>query len=194
MRIQHKDLPPRDGSLRNEMEGNYFLWNFNYHDCTMHEEGDLFYGRRSMDNEDQVRAKLANVLNTRPAPELAVQRWLNQPSETSVKKLQGKVVLLYFWNSDDYSALAARLERKYKDRGLVVFGVHPAKENEKLDELLREKNVDLPIAIDTERAAIERAYTVKIWPTYFLIDKSGKVSQGYLEHPPTDKQVEALLQ
>ncbi len=193
-RVQHKALPPVSGSFRDGMESNHYALDAYYHDYTFHDEGDVFFGRRSTDTEDQVRAKLANILNGRPAPELTVKRWFNEPSEASFKKLQGKVVLLYFWNADDYSALAARLERKYKDRGLVVLGVHPAMDSEKLDELLKEKNIDLPTAIDTARTDTERAYTVKIWPTYFLIDKSGKVSQGYLDHPPTDKQVEALLQ
>jgi peroxiredoxin len=194
LRVQHVDLPSETGSERNGVESIPFTMDVYYHDFSFHDEGDVFFGRRSTDTEEQVRTKLANILNRRPAPELTVKQWLNTPPETSLKKLQGKAVLLYFWNGTDYSAFATRLERKYKDRGLVVLGIHPNQDSEKLDELFKEKNIDLPNAIDTARLDIQRAYTVKLWPTYFLIDKGGKVSQGYLEHPPTDKQVEALLQ
>ena len=102
-------------------------------------------------------------------------------------------MLLYFWNGSAYQPLASAYQKKYKDRGLVVISVHPSKGSDGLNALVKEQQIDLPIAIDTTTTVNERAYTVKIWPTYFLIDKSGKVVRGYLEHPPTDKEIEELL-
>lgn len=55
------------------------------------------------------------------------------------------------------------LHQKFKDRGLVVIGVHSSNGGEKLAEFLREKKVTFPVAHDSGETA-ER-YAVEAWPT-----------------------------
>jgi hypothetical protein len=226
MRVQHELEPPRDPNARKGVSGRGFgvFHVLQVGPYIAHDEGDLFIGERSMVSEDQIRHEIADVLNGRPAPDLKVARWYNEsqlPPGTigpagmpgrlidlrfqaqlgrgpaPPRGLNGKAVLLYFWTGNSYDPAAAALQDKFKDRGLVVISVHPDRDVGDINAMIKDRRVELPIAIDPilnrGGGQAETAYSVKIWPTYFLIDKEGKVCQGFLEHPPTDKQVEELL-
>ena len=58
-------------------------------------------------------------------------------------------------------------------------------------DFLREKGFTFPVAIDTGDTA--KQYAVEAWPTYFLIDKTGKVAWGFENDPPKESQIEELL-
>jgi hypothetical protein len=178
----------------------------------------MFIGERSLASERQVRSELADALNGKPAPALIAKRWFNvpqlpKPARTLIERetdqsgkslaaegtslaptneLKNEPLLLYFWTGSAYEPWAARLHDKYKDRGLGVVSIHYAYNAYDLEATIKDRDIRLPIALDIPERT-ERAYSVKIWPTYFLIDKDGKVRQGYLEHAPTDKQIEELL-
>ena len=100
--------------------------------------------------------------------------WLNSPPLTA-SALRGKVVLVDFWTYTCINWLRTlpyvrAWAQKYKDKGLVVIGVHtPEFRFEKnLDNVRREVKalrVDYPVAVDSE-------YVI------FLIDTSGSM-QSY---------------
>ena len=109
--------------------------------------------------------------------------WLNSPALTA-SALRGKVVLVHFWTYTcinwlrTQSYLRAWTE-KYKDKGLVVIGVHtPEFRFEKnLDNVRRETNalrVDYPVAVDSEYV-IWRAFNNNYWPAQYFIDAQGRV-------------------
>src|SRR3569832_1493022 len=64
-----------------------------------------------------------------PAPEFAgIEHWLNS-DPLSMANLRGKVVLVEFWTYSCINCLrtlpyVTRWYEKFKDRGLVVIGVH----------------------------------------------------------------------
>ena len=126
-------------------------------------------------------------------PELSTKQWINTSEETSLSKLQGKVVLLYFWSGVDYEPWASLLQTKIDDDRFMVIGIHPNKDCEKIEALIAEKQIPIPIAIDTARTETEWKSTIRVWPSYFLIDKTGKVHQVYLEHPPPEQDIVDLL-
>jgi len=71
-----------------------------------------------------------------------------------------------------------KLEKKYKDE-LVVIGVHSAKftterETENIRQAVLRYEVEHPIINDSEMT-IWRQYAVRAWPTFVLIDPTGKV-------------------
>ena len=83
------------------------------------------------------------------------------------------------------------LHAKFKDRGLVVIGVHTTRQSDKLDEFLKARKVSFPVAIDRGETATR--YGVESWPTYLLIDRAGKVVWGFSNEPPTVDRIEQLL-
>src|SRR6476469_4759248 len=109
--------------------------------------------------------------------------WLNSPP-LSASALRGKVILVHFWTYTcinwlrTQSYLRAWAE-KYKDKGLVVIGVHtPEFRFEKnIDNVRREVKalrVDYPVAVDSEYV-IWRAFNNNYWPAQYFIDAQGRV-------------------
>jgi peroxiredoxin len=72
----------------------------------------------------------------------------------------------------------------YKDGGLVVIGVHyPEFEYERdlenLKEAVARLDVPYPVAQDNARETWG-AYSVRYWPTMFLIDKQGRIRYTHI--------------
>ena len=109
--------------------------------------------------------------------------WLNSPPLTA-SALRGKVVLVHFWTYTCINWLRTQSyvrawAEKYKDKGLVVIGVHtPEFRFEKnIDNVRREAKalrVDYPVAVDSDYV-IWRAFNNNYWPAQYFIDAQGRV-------------------
>ena len=109
--------------------------------------------------------------------------WFNSPPLTA-SALRGKVVLVHFWTYTCINWLRTQpylraWAEKYKDKGLVVVGVHtPEFQFEKnIDNVRRQVKalrVDYPVAVDSEYA-IWRAFNNNYWPALYFIDALGRV-------------------
>jgi thiol-disulfide isomerase/thioredoxin len=109
--------------------------------------------------------------------------WLNsQP--LVVPELLGKVALVDFWTYTCINwrrtlpYLRAWAER-YKDRGLVVIGVHTPEFPFEHDAVnvrtaIKEMRIDYPIAIDNNYA-IWRAFDNEFWPAIYFVDARGRI-------------------
>jgi thiol-disulfide isomerase/thioredoxin len=110
-------------------------------------------------------------------------QWLNSPPLTAVG-LRGKVVLIDVWTYTCINWLrqlpyVRAWAEKYKDRGLVVIGVHaPEFEFEKNLDNVRRAAKDLkviyPIVIDNNYA-IWRALKNNYWPALYFVDALGRI-------------------
>jgi thiol-disulfide isomerase/thioredoxin len=108
--------------------------------------------------------------------------WLNSPPLTA-PALRGKVVLIDFWTYTCINWLRTlpfvrAWSEKYRDKGLVVIGVHaPEFSFEKNVNNVRwaakEMRVDYPIAVDSDHA-IWRAFKNQYWPALYFIDAQGR--------------------
>ena len=116
-------------------------------------------------------------------PLTGATEWLNsQP--LAATGLRGKVVLVDFWT---YTCVNWRRTlpyvrawaERYKDRGLVVIGVHTPefdieKDLESIRQAAKEMRVDYPIAIDSDYR-IWRAFNNQYWPALYFIDAQGRI-------------------
>jgi len=196
VRLQHKDLSGNGSGCSST--GNQLVRMF-YGDRTLQDDGELLVADRALvpgvERALLVR-KIKKEIGTKPAPAIDGQAWFNVPAEMELEKLRGKVVLLDFWGAWCAPCVAKlprseELYQKYKDRGLVVIGVHSANNAEKLKPILEEKKITFPVVHD--RGATADRYAIEAWPTYFLIDKAGMVVWGFKHDPPEEKQIEELL-
>jgi len=130
--------------------------------------------------------------------------WINSPPLTPAG-LRGKVVLVDVWTltcinwlrTEPYiRAWAAR----YKDKGLVVIGVHsPEFEFEKevanVRRAVKQMRIDYPVAVDSNMA-IWQAFNNKYWPALYLIDAKGRIRYhrfGEGEYERTEQVIQQLL-
>jgi thiol-disulfide isomerase/thioredoxin len=109
--------------------------------------------------------------------------WFNSPPLTA-QALHGKVVLVHFWTYTCINWLRTQpylraWAEKYKDKGLIVIGVHtPEFGFEKnIDNVRREVkalHVDYRVAVDSEYV-IWRAFNNNYWPALYFIDAQGRI-------------------
>ncbi|MGV1792210.1 cytochrome c biogenesis protein DipZ [Rhizobium sp. A37_96] len=140
-----------------------------------------------------------------PSPSLdGAVTWLNSEPLTSAE-LRGKVVLVDFWTYSCINCIRTipyvrAWAEKYRDRGLVVIGVHAP-------EFAFEKNVDnvrkaiadfkigYPVAIDNDYR-IWRAFENNYWPAHCLIDAKGQVRYQHFgegNYRQTEQAIQDLL-
>ena len=130
--------------------------------------------------------------------------WLNTPPLRPAD-LRGKVVLVNFWTYSCINSLrplpyVRTWARRYKDRGLVVVGVHtPEFGFEKVLANVRTANkalgVDYPVVLDSD-FGIWRAFVNEAWPAFYFIGADGRVrrrvlgERGYAE---SEQLIQTLL-
>ncbi len=127
--------------------------------------------------------------------------WLNSPPLTPAA-LRGKVVLVHFWTYTCINWLRTQATlrawaEKYKDKGLVVIGVHtPEFRFEKNIDNVRQQvkalHVDYPVAVDSNYA-IWRAFDNNYWPAQYFIDAQGQVRHTHFGEGAYD-QSEMVIQ
>ncbi len=157
----------------------------------------------------EVQANKVGELRGKPAPDLGeMADWKGKAVQLA--DLKGKVVLLYFWDTnlpssaEDLGKLM-ELHDDFADKGLAVIGIHepgpskPVATVKALDERLAKarkdvwKGRDLPFPIGllkTQDGPATKAYGVAAFPTWVLIDKKGNVV-GFF-NPYRGAEVETL--
>lgn len=153
-------------------------------------------GKPMFDLVDQNRIK---------APEIIPGgAWFNSEPLT-LSKLRGKVVVIDFWT---YSCINCQRtlpylrewNEKYKDKGLVIIGVHaPEFEFEKseknVSQAIKDFQLTYPIVQDNDFATW-RAYSNRYWPAKYFIDKDGYVRYSHFgegAYDESEKVIQDLL-
>ncbi len=133
-------------------------------------------------------AYAADLINRLPtsykAPEIVgIEKWLNS-DVLKISDLKGKVVLVDFWTYSCINCLRTlphmnELNQKYRDKGLVIIGVHAPefdfeKNPQNVVRALRKFKIEYPVALDNDLKTWKN-YHNQYWPAHYLINKEGKV-------------------
>jgi thiol-disulfide isomerase/thioredoxin len=130
-----------------------------------------------------------------PAPAWRNTSWLNADRPLTLEELRGRVVLLNFWVFTCYNCTntvpsLVDFDRKYRDRGLTLIGIHTpefppyAGEHDKgnVERALRQYGIEYPNAQDNDS---------RTWNLYGIllparaVDKRGNVYIGAQEFTST---------
>ncbi|OGD09747.1 hypothetical protein A2397_01145 [Candidatus Amesbacteria bacterium RIFOXYB1_FULL_44_23] len=121
--------------------------------------------------------------------------WFNSEPLT-LEQLKGKVVIIDFWT---YSCINCQRtfpylkawHEKYKDKGLVIIGVHSPefefeKDEKNLAEAIKDFGIIHPVVQDNDFATW-RAYANRYWPAKYFIDKEGYIRYSHFGEGEYDK-------
>src|SRR5882724_4237034 len=130
--------------------------------------------------------------------------WLNSPPLTE-SALRGKVVLIDFWTYTCINWLRTlpyvhAWDEKYRDRGLVVIGIHAPefsfeKDLNNVRRAVKAMRIDYPVAVDNDHL-IWRAFDNRYWPALYFIDSQGRVRHhqfGEGSYEQSEKIIQELL-
>ncbi len=116
-------------------------------------------------------------------PKIVGDTWFNS-KPISPQDLKGKVVLIDFWTYTCVNCLRSlphlhRLWHKYKDKGLLMIGIHtPEFEFEKnpdnVKQAINEYRVHWPVVLDNDYINW-RSFANRYWPAKYIADKSGNI-------------------
>jgi thiol-disulfide isomerase/thioredoxin len=122
-----------------------------------------------------------------------------------MKQLRGKVILVDFWTYDCINCIntlshVVRWHDKYKDKGLVVIGVHTPeyafeRKTENVRTALKRFDIRYPVAQDN-RYATWNAYNNRYWPAFYLVNKKGQVVYTHFgegQYEQTEARIQQLL-
>lgn len=140
-----------------------------------------------------------------PAPEFAgLQNWINSDPLT-MEKLKGKVVLVDFWTYSCINCIRTlpyitAWDRKYRDQGLVIIGIHSPefdfeKKPDNVKMAVRQYGIHYPVAQDNNFDTWDK-FSNRYWPAHYLIDRDGQVVYTHFgegEYDVTENNIRYLL-
>ena len=130
--------------------------------------------------------------------------WLNSEPLTA-EELRGRVVLVDIWTYSCVNWLrtlpyVSAWAERYRDRGLVVVGVHCPEfgfehELDNVRHATRQLSVDYPVVIDND-FDIWQSLANRYWPALYLVDRDGRIRFHHFgegNYEETERAIQQLL-
>jgi len=139
------------------------------------------------------------------APEFAgLKEWMNSAPLT-MAELKGKVVLIDFWTYSCINCIrtlphVTAWDRKYRDQGLVIIGIHAPefefeKDTDNVRKAVKKYGIDYPVAQDNELRTWEN-FKNRYWPAHYLINQQGEIVYTHFgegKYDVTENNIRHLL-
>jgi thiol-disulfide isomerase/thioredoxin len=135
---------------------------------------------------------------------VGITNWFNS-APLNIADLRGKVVLVDFWTYGCVNCVntlphVTALYNKYRDRGLVVVGVHTPefpfeRSAGNVQAALKRHGITYPVAQDND-SKTWNAYRNQYWPAQYIVDQNGKIvfqHAGEGQYEEIDRTVARLL-
>lgn len=140
-----------------------------------------------------------------PAPEITgITQWINSAPLT-IAHLKGNVVLIDFWTYSCINCIRTlpyltSWYDQYKDKGLVIIGIHTPefefeKDADNVKKATERFHIPYPVALDNNYKTWQ-AFSNNYWPAHYLIDQEGIVRQvhfGEGSYIETENAIRNLL-
>jgi cytochrome c biogenesis protein CcdA/thiol-disulfide isomerase/thioredoxin len=140
-----------------------------------------------------------------PAPEFAgIESWLNSEPLT-MAGLRGKVVVIDFWTYSCINCLRTlpylrRWDEAYRDKGLVLVGVHSPefafeRVESNVEDAVERLGVAYPVALDNAFGTWT-AWGNRYWPAKYFVDRAGHVRYAHFgegDYEGSEEVIRTLL-
>lgn len=141
------------------------------------------------------------------APELAgISGYLNtNDEEINISDYEGKVVLIDFWTYTCINCIRTlpyitSWDEKYRDKGLIIIGVHTPefdfeKDKANVQSALDKYGIKYPVVQDNDYQTWN-AFKNRYWPAKYLIDSGGYIRYTHFgegNYEETEMQIQELL-
>jgi thiol-disulfide isomerase/thioredoxin len=145
-------------------------------------------------NRPELQAAHAEMTG-QPRPEFSIGEWIN--ADLSAGDLEGKILIVDLWATWCGPCLAAipknnDLAERYADQGVLVLGICTSRGQEKLEEVVEQRDIQYPVARDPDQQTAE-AWNVAFYPTYAVVDRKGIVRAIGLMPGRIEDVVKAIL-
>lgn len=137
-------------------------------------------------------------------PEIVGETWFNT-KPLNKEDLEGKVVLVDFWtyscvNCQRTTPYLKKWWEKYKDKGLIMIGVHTPefefeKEPKNVENAIKDQGVGWPVVLDNDYINWNN-FANRYWPAKYIINKEGKIIYSHFGeggYEETEKVIQDLL-
>ena len=139
------------------------------------------------------------------APDFAgISKWINS-EPLKIEQLRGKVVLVDFWTYTCINCIRTLpylkdWDRKYRDKGLVIIGIHTPefefeKKYENVLKAVNDYQLKYPVAQDNSYATWS-VYQNRYWPHKYLVDIDGYIRYDHIgegAYEETEEMIQTLL-
>jgi thiol-disulfide isomerase/thioredoxin len=135
---------------------------------------------------------------------IGITKWFNS-APLSIGDLRGRVVLVDFWTYGCYNCVntlpyVTKLYEEYKDKGLVVVGIHTPefpfeRSAANVQAALKRHGITYPVALDND-SVTWNAWRNKYWPAQYIVDQRGNVlfsHAGEGQYDEIERMVRRLL-
>jgi len=150
--------------------------------CTIAGLAGAAVSKAAFAGETQFRTEIADARAVAPNF-VGIGKWFNS-APLSMSDLRGKVVLVDFWTYGCYNCVntlphVTRLYETYKDKGLVVVGVHTPefpfeRSASNVQAALKRHGITYPVGQDND-SATWNAWRNQYWPAQYIVDQRGFV-------------------
>jgi thiol-disulfide isomerase/thioredoxin len=135
---------------------------------------------------------------------VGISKWFNS-GPLSISDLRGKVVLVDFWTYGCYNCVntlpyVTKLYETYKDKGLVVVGIHTPefpfeRSPSNVQAALKRHGINYPVGQDNDSATWD-AWRNQYWPAQYIVDQNGNIvfsHAGEGQYDEIERTVRRLL-
>ena len=140
------------------------------------------------------------------APELrGIAGYINTDPDIKISDLKGKVVMIDFWTYSCINCIRTLpyltgWDEKYKDKGLVIIGVHSPefgfeKKYDNVVNAVERYNINYVVVQDNDKATW-KSYKNRFWPHKYLIDSEGYIRYDHIgegAYEETELMIQELL-
>ena len=156
----------------------------------------------NINNKNEINQKQSKYPR---APDFfGIAKWINS-EPLKIEQLKGKVVLVDFWTYTCINCIRTLpylkdWDKKYRDKGLVIVGVHTPefefeKKYENVFKAVNDYQLKYAVAQDNNYVTWN-LYQNRYWPHKFLIDVDGNIRYDHIgegNYDETEKMIQLLL-